>query len=387
MVNNEKKKGKDEMIKGNNGKTKIMALLLVSCLSLSLAACGAKDDYVVPYSNYDLSEYVKLGDYKGVEATETKVSVTDEDVQTEIQSRVQASSKQVEKKEGTAATGDSVKIAYVGKIDGKAFEGGSTGDEGTTITLGSSGYIPGFDDGVIGMKVGEKKTINLKFPADYPMNKDLAGKDATFDVTLSAIMVNETPKYDLEFVKANSKEKTLKDYEKSVKKDLQAKKKSAAEEEMRNQIWATIMDNSKVLKYPETELQACKDKNQEYYENYAKQYNMEFQAFIKQYTGMDEKAYKDYLKQYSEAIVSQEMVMYSIAKAENISISDKEYKEKLKTFMKEQGVEDEKDFEKQYGKSFEEYAGKDNLMKSFLLEKVLDFAVDNAKLVPAEKKV
>lgn len=378
------KKGKDEMIKGNNGKTKIMALLLVSCLTLSLAACGAK--YVEPYSNYDLSEYVKLGDYKGVEAAETKVSITDEDVQAEIQSRVQAASKQVEKKEGIAAEGDSVKIAYVGKIDGKAFEGGSTGKEGTTITLGSSGYIPGFDDGVIGMKVGEMKTLNLKFPADYSMNKDLAGKDTTFDVTLSAIMVTETPKYDIEFVKANSKEKTLKDYEKSVKKELLAKKKSAAEEEMKNQLWATIMDNAKILKYPETELEACKKTNQEYYESYAKQYGMEFKDFVKQYTGMDEKAYNDYLKQYSEAIVSQEMVMYSIAKAENISISDKEYKEKLKDFMKEQGVEDDKAFEKQYGKSFEEYAGKDNLMKSFLLEKVLDFAVENAKIVPAEKK-
>lgn len=379
------KKGKDEMIKGNNGKTKIMALLLVSCLSLSLAACGAKDDYVVPYSNYDLSEYVKLGDYKGVEATETKVTVTDEDVQAEIQTRVQAASKQVEKKEGTAAKGDSVKIAYVGKLAGKAFEGGSTGEEGTTITLGSSGYIPGFDDGVIGMKVGEKKTLNLKFPNDYG-KEELNGKDVAFDVTLMAIMVTETPKYDIEFVKANSKATTLAEYEKSVKEDLLAKKKSAAEEEMRNQIWATIMDNAKILKYPEAELEACKKTNQDYYASYAQQYGMELKDFVKQYTGMDEKAYADYLKQYSEAIVSQEMVMYSIAKAENISISDKEYKEKLKAFMKEQGVEDDKTFEKQYGKSFEEYAGKDNLMKSFLLEKVLDFAVKNAKIVPAEKK-
>lgn len=373
------------MIKGNNGKTKIMALLLVLCLTISLVACGTKDDYVVPYSDYDLSEYVTLGDYTGIEVAETKISVTDEEVQDEIQNRIVAASKQVEKKEGIATEGDNVKIAYVGKLDGTAFEGGSTGEDGTTITLGSSGYIDGFDDGVTGMKVGEEKTLNLTFPEDYH-KEELKGQDVTFDVTLKAIMVTETPEYDIEFVKANSEEKTLEDYEVSVKKDLNDKKEAVAAEEMRNKIWDTIMNNAKVLKYPETELEACKATNKEYYESYAKQYGMEFNEFIKQYTGMDEQAYEEYLNQYSEAIVSQEMIMYSIAKAENLSITDKEYKEELKDFMKEQGIEDEDAFKEQYGMSFEDYAGKDNLMKSFLLEKVLEFAVDNAKIVPEEKK-
>lgn len=373
------------MIKGNNGKTKIMALLLVLCLTISLVACGTKDDYVVPYSDYDLSEYVTLGDYTGIEVTETKISVTNEEVQDEIQNRINTATKQVEKKDGTAAEGDSVKIVYVGKLNGTAFEGGSTGDAGTTITLGNSGYIDGFDDGVIGMKVGEEKTLDLKFPDDYH-KEELKGKDVTFDVTLKAIMVTETPEYDLEFVKANSEEKTLEDYEVSVKKDLNDKKEAAAKEEMRNNLWAKIMDNAEVLKYPETELEACKVTNQEYYESYAKQYDMEFDEFIKQYTGMDKQAYEDYLKQYSEAIVSQEMIMYSIAKAENISISDKEYKEKLKGFMKDQGIEDEATFKEQSGMTFEEYAGKDNLMKSFLLEKVIEFVVDNAKIVTEEKE-
>ncbi len=383
MVNNDFKKGMDKMVKGNKGK--IVALLLVSCLALSLGACGAKDSYVEPYSDYDLSEYVKLGDYKGIEVTETKVSVTDEEVQSEIQNRIEAASTQVEKEKGTAATGDSVKIVFNGKMNGKEFQGGSSGEEGTVITLGSSGYIPGFDDGVIGMKVGEMKTLNLKFPQDYGKD-ELNGKDVAFDVTLSGIMVTETPKYDVDFVKSHSKEKTLEGYEKSVKKELYTQKKETAEEEMRNQLWATIMDNSKVLKYPEKELQECKDTNQEYYETYAKQYGMELKEFIKQYTGMDEKAYDDYLKQYAEAIVSQEMVMYSIAKAENITISDKEYKEKVEEFKKEQGITDEAAFKQQYGKSFEEYAGKDNLMKNFLLEKILEFAVDNAKVVPVSEK-
>lgn len=374
------------MIKGKNAKTKLMALMLIGCLTISLSACGAKDNYVMPYSKYDLSEYVTLGDYKGIEVTETKVSVTDEEVQAEVQNRVNAASKQVEKKEGTATKGDSVKITYVGKTDGKAFEGGSTGDEGTIITLGSSGYIEGFDEGVIGMKVGEEKTLSLKFPEDYALNKDLAGKDATFDVNLKAIMVTETPKYDLDFVKENSEEKSIKAYEQSIKDELYKQKETSAKEEMKNNLWANVMDNSEVLKYPETELQATKDTNKEYYETYAKQYNMELKEFIQQYTGMDEKAYEEYLQQYAEAIVSQEMVMYSIAEAEDLSVSNKEYDKKLKEFMEEQGITDDAAFKEQYGQSFEEYAGKDNLMKTFLLEKVLNFVEENAKIVPAEEK-
>ncbi|MFV0516460.1 MAG: trigger factor [Aminipila sp.] len=374
------KKGMDEMIKGNNGKIKAMALIMVSCLALSLSACGAKDDYKIPYSNYDLSEYVTLGDYKGLEVKETKISVTDEEVQAEIQNRLDAASKQVEKKEGTAAEGDKVKIVYVGKLNGKAFEGGSTGEDGTVITLGSSGYIDGFDKGVVGMKVGEKKDLNLKFPADY-QSEELKGKDVIFEVTLKAIMVTETPKYDLAFVKENSDEKSIEDYEESVKEDIKERKEALAENEQRNALWGTIMDSSKIIKYPETELEACKKTNQEYYESYAKQYGLELKDFISQYMGMDEKAYQDYLKEYSEAIVSQEMVMYSIAKTENISVSKSDYKEKLKEFMTEQGITDSSEFEKQYGMSFEEYAGKDNLMKSFLLEEVLEFVEDNAKVV------
>ncbi len=368
------------MIKGNNGKIKAMALIMVSCLALSLSACGAKDDYKIPYSNYDLSEYVTLGDYKGLEVKETKISVTDEEVQAEIQNRLDAASKQVEKKEGTAAEGDKVKIVYVGKLNGKAFEGGSTGEDGTVITLGSSGYIDGFDKGVVGMKVGEKKDLNLKFPADY-QSEELKGKDVIFEVTLKAIMVTETPKYDLAFVKENSDEKSIEDYEESVKEDIKERKEALAENEQRNALWGTIMDSSKIIKYPETELEACKKTNQEYYESYAKQYGLELKDFISQYMGMDEKAYQDYLKEYSEAIVSQEMVMYSIAKTENISVSKSDYKEKLKEFMTEQGITDSSEFEKQYGMSFEEYAGKDNLMKSFLLEEVLEFVEDNAKVV------
>lgn len=366
------------MIRGKKSITKIISLALIACLGTSLVGCG-EEEFENPYEGLNLSEYVTVGNYIDLEVTKQKVKVTDDEVQAEIATRLQAASQQVEVKEGTAALGDSVKISYVGKIDGKAFEGGSTGEAGTVITLGSSGYIDGFDDGVIGMKVGEERDLDLRFPDDY-WNTDYAGKDVVFTVNLMAKVVTEAAEYNEEFVKANSTAKTIEDYEALVKKELEEKKELAAENNVKDQLWALIMDGSKVEKYPEDILEATKKESEDYYLSYAEQYGMELNEFLETYMGMDEEAYKEYQKEYAEARVAQEMVMYSIAQAEKITVSSSEYDSELKAFMLEQGVDDEAAFEEMYGMSFEEYAGKDNLMKTFLLEKVLDFVIDNAKV-------
>lgn len=366
------------MIRGKKHTVKLAALGLALTMTFALTGCGA-EEFENPYKDLNLAEYVTVGDYINLEATMDKVKVTDEEVQAEIASRLEAASTQVEVTEGTAASGDSVKIVYTGKIDGETFDGGSTGDEGTVITLGSSGYIAGFDDGVIGMKVGEKKDLNLTFPDDY-WNSDLAGKPVVFSVELKAIMETKEAEYNLEFVKANSNAKSIEAYEESIRKELEEQKQAAAENSVKDQLWTAIMEGSKVEKYPEDMVEETKKINEEYYESYAEQYQMDLMEFIKMYTGMDEEAYNQYQQQYAEAIVAQEMVMYSIAEKEGITLSKSEYKAALKELMESQGITDEEEFKSMYGMSFEEYAGKDNLAKSFLLEKILDFAVENAKI-------
>ncbi|MBN7772809.1 trigger factor [Clostridium aminobutyricum] len=359
------------MIKTNK---KIVSFIMILCLTLSLAACGSKSEDKEPY-DYDLSEYVTLGDYTGIKVTEEAISVSGDDVKAEIQNRLQQASTTTEDKEGTAAAGQTVNIAYVGKIDGKEFEGGST--TGTNITLGSSGYIDGFDDGVIGMKVGETKTLNLQFPEDY-WGKEVAGKPVDFTVTLNSITVSNVPEYNIDFVKANSKSTTLEEYEKSVKEDLLAQKEANAKQQMQNSVWNTVVDNAKVLKYPDKELKDIKETIKTQYEPYAEQYGMEYADFMEQMLGMTE-------DEYAKTIVHQEMVIYSIARKEGITINDSEYDKLLKDYMKEQNITSDKEFKAQYGASFEEYVGKANLMKSFMMEKVLDFVVDQSVKVPAEE--
>ena len=138
------------------------------------ANTGASQDYVA-------SECVTVPEYKGISVDCT---VSDEDLQSEIDSFLQENSSEKKVKKGKCKEGDSVNIDYVGKVDGKAFDNGSA--EGQTITLGSSGYVDGFDDGVIGMKVGQKKDIDVTFPEDY-QKTSLAGKPAVFTGTLNYI--------------------------------------------------------------------------------------------------------------------------------------------------------------------------------------------------------
>ena len=135
--------------------------------------------------DYDVESLVKLGDYKGLTYTETDTSVSDEEVESQINSTLTAHATPEQIKDRAVEDGDTVNIDYEGKIDGETFEGGTA--SGASLTIGSDSFIDGFEDGLIGVKPGEKKTLNLKFPDDYKTNPDLAGKAVVFDVTVNYI--------------------------------------------------------------------------------------------------------------------------------------------------------------------------------------------------------
>ena len=150
-----------------------------------------------PY-DYDLSEYVKVGDYKGLDYSIAEVSVTDEEVDTEIDSRLQSAATTETVTEGKVEDGDSINIAFAGTIDGEEFEGGSS--ESYDITVGTTQMIDGFVEGLIGHEIGDNVILNLKFPDDYS-NEDVAGKDVVFDVTINYKSVKVVPELDEDFVK------------------------------------------------------------------------------------------------------------------------------------------------------------------------------------------
>jgi trigger factor len=330
--------------------------------------------------NYDLSKYVKVGNYKGLEYTSQKASVTDEEVDAEIQRRLQKAAKTENSKTGKVENGDTINISFVGKIDGKEFEGGSS--ESTDITVGTTQMIDGFVEGLIGKNVGESVTLNLKFPDDYGKT-DLQGKAVEFKVTINSKKKISVPKLNTEFVKKNSKFTTVKEYKEGVKKELLNQKQKSIDSTVKQELWSRIIDKSKAKKYPEKELNEAMsqaNKLEESYKAQAQNYGMEWETYLKTVMRTDKKGFEKLKQEYAKNIVFNRMVMYSIARSENISLSNREYKKEILKILEDNGY-DEKSFKKAFGKDIETYADEQNWRQKILFDKVLDKVMKDGKKV------
>ncbi|MBF1160295.1 MAG: trigger factor [[Eubacterium] sulci] len=330
--------------------------------------------------NYDLSKYVKVGNYKGLEYTSQKASVTDEEVDVEIQRRLQKAAKTENSKTGKVENGDTINISFVGKIDGKEFEGGSS--ESTDITVGTTQMIDGFVEGLIGKNVGESVTLNLKFPDDYGKT-DLQGKAVEFKVTINSKKKISVPKLNASFVKKNSKYKTVKEYKEGVKKELLNQKQKSIDSTVKQELWSRIINKSKAKKYPEKELNEAMsqaNKLEESYKAQAQNYGMEWETYLKTVMRTDKKGFEKLKQEYAKNIVFNRMVMYSIARSENISLSNREYKKEILKILEDNGY-DEESFKKAFGKDIETYADEQNWRQKILFDKVLDKVMKDGKKV------
>ena len=330
--------------------------------------------------NYDLSKYVKVGNYKGLEYTSQKASVTDEEVDVEIQRRLQKAAKTENSKTGKVENGDTINISFVGKIDGKEFEGGSS--ESTDITVGTTQMIDGFVEGLIGKNVGDSVTLNLKFPDDYGKT-DLQGKAVEFKVTINSKKKISVPKLNTEFVKKNSKYTTVKEYKEGVKKELLNQKQKSIDSTVKQELWSRIIDKSKANKYPEKELNEAMsqaNKLEESYKAQAQNYGMEWETYLKTVMRTDKKGFEKLKQEYAKNIVFNRMVMYSIARSENISLSNREYKKEILKILEDNGY-DEESFKKAFGKDIETYADEQNWRQKILFDKVLDKVMKDGKKV------
>lgn len=330
--------------------------------------------------NYDLSKYVKVGNYKGLEYTSQKASVTDEEVDVEIQRRLQKAAKTENSKTGKVENGDTINISFVGKIDGKEFEGGSS--ESTDITVGTTQMIDGFVEGMIGKNVGESVTLNLKFPDDYGKT-DLQGKAVEFKVTINSKKKISVPKLNASFVKKNSKYKTVKEYKEGVKKELLNQKQKSIDSTVKQELWSRIINKSKAKKYPEKELNEAMsqaNKLEESYKVQAQNYGMEWETYLKTVMRTDKKGFEKLKQEYAKNIVFNRMVMYSIARSENISLSNREYKKEILKILEDNGY-DEESFKKAFGKDIETYADEQNWRQKILFDKVLDKVMKDGKKV------
>lgn len=321
--------------------------------------------------DYVAADCVTLAEYKGVEVDCT---VSDDELQSEIDSTLSSHSTENKIKKGTCKKGDTVSIDFVGKIDGREFDNGSAEDY--SITLGSSGFIDGFDDGVIGMKVGKKKDLKLRFPDDYGKD-ELNGKDVVFTVTLNYISETVTPEFNDEFVANNTENKTVDEFKTATRQNLSQQKKDKAGETA----FGTIEEGSEVKTYPESLVSMCSSQLDAYYRYMSTQYGFEdFNAFLTQMQ-MNEDSYKQMLDQSAQSIAKTQLVAEAIAVKEGIAVSDEEIKEEITNAVSQGGQTEEdlrKSFQELYGDviTIEEY-----YRITLTTNKVVDFVGENAKIV------
>ena len=316
----------------------------------------------------DVSKYVTIGEYKGLTLDNTVEVVTDDAVEGRLEQELQNKAEEVT--DGSVQNGDVVTINYVGTKDGVAFDGGTANNY--ELTIGSGTFIDGFEDGIIGMKKGETKDLDLTFPEDYA-SSDLAGQEVTFKVTLQSF--KRAPELTDEWAAKNTDCKTADDYKKEIRKTLESEAKTNARNTLRETAWNTVLSSSEVKEYPQEDLDTAKTEFKTLYENYAKQGDMTLEDFVKaQGISMDD--FEEQSSQYAEYKVKQNLIVQGIMDAENMTLEDEKSLSIQDELIKAYDAKDLAALVDQYGQvAVDESIG---------LLRVEDFILDNATV---EEKV
>ena len=348
-------------------KQRVGAIVLAGMMVLSMTGCG--NSKAKAYS-----KYVTLGDYKGIEYTKTVAEVTEDDIQSKLDSFVDGLAETNEVTDRAVEDGDIVNIDYVGTMDGEEFEGGS--GTGYDLTIGSKSFIDGFETGLIGHNVGEEVSLDLQFPDPYPNNTDLAGKDVNFKVTINKISVKTTPELTDQLVKDNTDYDTIDAYKDSIKEDLEKSNETTAENKAKSDIFDKVVSNCKISGYDEDEVKDLVDEEFKSFKNTAENYENYGYSYedVLSMNGYDsEESLKKGITEYVKQYLDQKMVLYCIAAKEGIKVTSDETDKKVQEYMDTYNVETK---EEVYN-----YFGDDYFEVLVLSEKVMDFLKENAKLV------
>ena len=315
----------------------------------------------------DVEKCVTLGDYKGVTVEKTIQSVTDEDVQNEIDNALANYPVEVDQ---AAKEGDTVNIDYVGKIDGEEFDGGS--DQGADLKLGSGKFIDGFEDGLIGAKKGETRTLNLTFPEDY--TQDLAGKAVEFTVTVNAVkepLSEPTDQWVADNIEGYD---NIADYKAGIRSEQEESNEQTAENQVRYAAWTQVIDNCTINEYPETLVEVGKKLYKQQVETYAKYAGMELDAYIES-SGLTQEEYQSNMEEYGKNVAAQALVCQAICDKEGFAIGDEDYQKALQDMLTEYGcTEDE---------LIQTY-GQDNVEQSIMLNRVSNLILENANVTEVQ---
>ena len=309
---------------------------------------------------------VNIQNYKGIEIKAKPVEVTEEEISKELEKQRERNARFIEVTDRAAKDGDIVVIDFKGSVDGVAFDGG----EGTnhSLKLGSKQFIEGFEEQIVGHKKDEDFSINVKFPEDYGA-KDLAGKDAVFEIKLHEIKEKELPELDDEFVKDISEFDTLKEY----KEDVKAKLLESKETESKNDIDNQIIDKVNGLLEAEIPEAMFENKVNEDINDFARRLQsqgLDMKTYM-QYTGLDNEKFKTEFRPMAERQVKLRLALEKISELEKLEPTAQEIENKYKEYAENYKMDVEK---------IRTFIPEKDIKMDLSCEKAIDFLRENAKI-------
>ncbi|MDD6363419.1 MAG: trigger factor [Lachnospiraceae bacterium] len=325
-----------------------------------------------------LKPEVKLGKYKGVEIEKLEApKVSEEDIEKELKRQQDANAKIVDVTDRPVQNGDMIKLDFAGTVDGEAFEGGKA--ENYDLTIGSGSFIPGFEDQLVGMNIGEEKDVNVTFPEDYGQ-KDLAGKAAVFACKVNAIKEKKLPELNDEFADEVSEFSTLDEYKKDIEKNLLVRAEEQYKQAKENAAVAAAVSDADI-EIPDAMLETQAESLVNEFAQNLQMQGMNIDMYL-QYTGLQKDQLVEQFKPQAKTRIQNSLVLEAVAKAENIEASDEDLAAEYEKMAAQYNMPVD-NIKKVFGES-EQY--KDDMKKDIALRKAAELIAANAKETKEAKK-
>ena len=360
----------DEAINASYAEAmKESGLDIVSRPEVTIEKIG-KDEPFVYSALVAVKPEVTLGQYKGVEVEKADASVSAEDVEAELKKVQEQNARLLTVEDRGVEDGDQTVIDFEGFVDGKGFEGGKAEDY--PLTIGSHSFIDTFEEQLIGKKIGEECEVNVTFPTEYHA-ADLAGKPATFKVTVKEIKVKELPELNDEFASEVSEFDTLDEYKKDVEKKLAEKKEIEANSKNEDAVVAKVVENA-TMEIPDKMIDAQAENMVQDMARRMQSQGLSLDMYLK-YTGMTVEQMKEQARPDAEKRIRTRLVLEAVAKAENIQISDEKVDEEVAKMAEAYKMEVEK------LKSYMSESDIKQMKEDLAVQQAVDLLVAEAKLV------
>lgn len=329
----------------------------------------SKDNGLVMVVNVEVKPEVNLGEYKGIEIAKPDYTVNEDEVNLRLEEMRNKASRLVDV-ERAIENGDNTVIDFEGFVDGVAFEGGK-GEE-YSLVIGSNTFIPGFEEQLVGKNKGEEVEVNVEFPAEYHA-ENLAGKPATFKVTVKNVQKKELPELNDEFAADTTEFNTLEELKKDLKAKVEEEAKNRADAEMKNSLVEKVSEGTE-LEVPEAMVETQID-NMLMELNYQLQYQGLQLEQLLQMTGRTIEELRNEKREEATKLVKSSLILEAIAKAENVEVSEEEVNAEVEKMAKMYNMEADKI------KSMMKATDLEDIKGQLKIRKTIDLLVDSAKLV------